>query len=96
MTREEVVRISNSFIRNKLTTSEYVALLLKYCIERGKPHKETNIFIEYIVRDPDMLLSYFMKALQWYQSQYSVYKLYSKPGSLPPQINNGRSLILIY
>lgn len=91
MNREETVRISRMVNGGSIDTNTACNLIAEYCIARGKTKEDTNTFINSISRVITLLPSYITIALSYFEKEFSVYKLYSKPN-----IEGKRSLLQIF
>lgn len=81
MDRDEVVRISRLVAFGGLTEMDINILLMNYCLEHSKPHKETALFINFLLRS-GMFEPFFMEALGYYEKKYTINKLQSKPNEI--------------
>lgn len=79
MSREEVVRISRMVNDGSIDTNTICSLIAEYCIAKGKSEEDTNTFINYISGIVGLLPSYITTALSYFEREFLVYKLYSKP-----------------
>lgn len=94
MTREEVIRLSYAASNGNLSSSDVSMLLLSYCLENGKPHMESTMFVIGLGKMPELLAYCIFYALEWYERKYAINKLYSAPN--PMALGDGRRIILIY
>lgn len=81
MNRDEVVRISRLVAFGGLTETEVSILLMQYCLEHGKPYYETTVFVATLLQNR-MVQPFFMEALEYYEKEYTINKLQSKPNEI--------------
>lgn len=79
MDRDETVRISRLAAFGGLTESDASMLLMKYCIEHGKPYYETTMFVTNMLGNKQLLSYCLGIALSFYERKFTVYKLWSAP-----------------
>ena len=79
MDRNETVRISRMVNEGSIDTNTICSLIAEYCIAKGKSEEDTNTFINYISGIVGLLPSYITTALSYFQREFLIYKLYSKP-----------------
>lgn len=81
MNRDEVVRISRLVAFGGLTEMDVNTLLMNYCLEYGKPNKETALFINFLLGNR-IFEPFFIEALEYYEKKYTINKLQSKPNKM--------------
>ena len=91
MDRDEIVRISRKVNEGSIDTNTACNLIAEYCIAKGKSEEDTNTFINYISGIVGLLPFYITTALSYFEREFLVYKLYSKPN-----IAGQRELLQIY
>lgn len=79
MDRNETIRISRMVNGGSIDTNTICNLIAEYCIAKGKSEEDTNTFINYISGIVGLLPSYITTALSYFEREFLVYKLYSKP-----------------
>ena len=62
-----------------IDTNTICSLIAEYCIAKVKSEEDTNTFINYISGIVSLLPSYITTALSYFEREFLVYKLYSKP-----------------
>lgn len=95
MDRNEIVRIANSAVFSNVTQVDACKVLTQYCLEKGKPQRETSLFISQLMRNPLLLTSYFVTALDYYKKKYAVNTLLSAPVK-SNIIGEDRKVLLIF
>ena len=81
MDRDEIVRISRSVAGKSVTIDDISIVLMQYCIEQGKPYYETTLLVTKVLSSTQ-LAGYFMTALDYYEREFTIYKLWDKPNIL--------------
>ena len=79
MSRDEAVRISRKVNDGSIDTNTACRLIAEYCIAKGKSKEDTSTFINYISGIVGLLSFYMTTALSYFEREFLVYKLYSKP-----------------
>ena len=54
---------------------------MNYCLEHGKPNKETVLFINFLLGNR-IFEPFFIEALEYYEKKYTINKLQSKPNKI--------------
>ena len=94
MDRNETVRISRLAAFGGLTETDVYMVLMQYCIEQGKPHYETTLFVTHVLINKQLMAYCFNFALSFYEGKFTVCKLWSAPN---PLNNTGeRKLLQIF
>lgn len=96
MDRETILRLSKEFnFNNTLSSNDISNLITQYCIENNKSEYDTNIFIQYILKDFNIAMYCVGYALQYYEAKFNICKVWSAPN--PYQIRDKeRKLLKIF
>nr|DAS05485.1 MAG TPA: hypothetical protein [Crassvirales sp.] len=81
MDRNEVVRISRPVAFGGLTETEVSILLMQYCLEHNKPYYEPAVSVTLLLKSGN-IMPFFMEALEYYEKEYTINKLQSKPNEI--------------
>lgn len=92
MDRNETVRISRLAAFGELTETDVCIVLMRYCIEQGKPYYETTLFVTHVLRDKQLMAYCFNFVLSFYERKFTIYKLWSAPNPLNNMEQEGELL----
>lgn len=95
MDRDETVRISRLAAFGELTETDVNMVLMRYCIEQGKPYYETALFVTHVLRDRQLMAYCFNFALSFYEREFTIYKLWSASNPLN-NMGQERKLLQIF
>lgn len=88
MNRKEVIKVATDVNNGILNKEDISVFLISYCIERGKPHELSTLFITYLFSNPLLLSTCLYEALEYYYRELNICLLYFK--------ENKKNCILIY
>lgn len=101
MDRETILRIlrKHSFGVQTMDMGNIIEVVTSFIIDKGKTEKEARDFVSSVLSHPiecgTLLIECYNIAMQYYEREFSICKLYSTPNPLN-QRGKERTLLLIF